>query len=318
MFDTVHLCYKGANGENLLSVVLPYLANVGETTFQNGTTVCFGDLRGAHKFGALRVKVDRKKVKIQGSISKYLLGHNVTCIKRTATQQAIEQISDALHLPIREAQVTRLDISSTLQMKYPIEEYISHIGTSREFPTRLEAGRGLYVRNKRGELCFYDKSSELKKERPDLAEAYLGLNLLRLEQRYLSGLARQFKRETVPAALLYDDAFYTDVVERWANAYNDLNKMNSIKVDTHNIKTRKDMNKAGCLLVIEKVGGLEAFLRQIDNDRKRGIMTSQAAFYLKEKAKEAVREGIYPFCADEAIQELNEKVLRERDKALGI
>src|SRR5690625_930228 len=59
----------------------------------------------------LRVYVSERGVSIQGSLSKYHLSDNMQTLRRQDTEQAIQRLSDDLHLPIKEAQVSRVDFA---------------------------------------------------------------------------------------------------------------------------------------------------------------------------------------------------------------
>ena len=64
----------------------------------------------------------------------------------TGTKRAIESISDNLHLPFQNANITRLDVAQNLLMKHPEDLYFKYLGQS-QFYKRLEQPDGLYFNN---------------------------------------------------------------------------------------------------------------------------------------------------------------------------
>lgn len=90
---------------NFLDEIPCFLGNVGEH-YYNGEPVITGSLNG------LKITLNRYQMKIKdGSLCKWHLGNNFQTMGRGDTQRAIERLSDALHVQMSKATVTRLDIA---------------------------------------------------------------------------------------------------------------------------------------------------------------------------------------------------------------
>ena len=211
-----------------------------------------------------------------GSLCKWYLGDNFQTMGRGDTQRAIEKLSDTLHVPMSKATVTRLDIAQNFITKHPPEVYLSHLGILK-YATRLQEPNGIYYSQTGGRLCFYDKNREQKSHREPIPELYEGRNVLRYEQRYTNRIASQFKVSEVTGAMLYDEAFYIGLLNRWKEAY-------------------------------EQAGGQIQMIEQINEAQKRGELSKKQAFDLRQTINEAckIRDGL--IVPNEAIRELDKKV----------
>lgn len=226
---------------------------------------------------------------------------------RRDTQRAIEMLSDTLHLPMGKAAVYRLDIAQNFICKHPPEVYINHLGMLKN-ATRLLNDGSVYYQRAGNVLCFYNKNREQKRKREAVPELYEGRNVLRYEQRYTQHLARQLNVSEVTGALLYDVAFYMDLLNRWRDTYRDIQKINDITLNFQAMKTKQELYKMGVLSLIERAGGQMEMIDQINEAQKRGKLTPKQAYDLRQAVKDAgnVMEGLT--VQNDAIQELDKKV----------
>ena len=264
-----------------------FLENVGEH-YYNGEAVITGSLNG------LKISLNRYQMKIKdGSLCKWYLGDNFQTMGRGDTQRAIEKLSDTLHVPMSKATVTRLDLS--------------HLGILK-YATRLQEPNGIYYSQTGGRLCFYDKNREQKSHREPIPELYEGRNVLRYEQRYINRIASQFKVSEVTGAMLYDEAFYIGLLNRWREAYKAIQKINDISLNFQAMRTKQQLYKMGVLSLIEQAGGQLQMIEQINEAQKRGELSKKQAFDLRQAINEAckIRDGLT--VPNEAIQELDKKV----------
>lgn len=72
-------------------------------------------------------------MRINGSLPKYHIGNNVEVFGRLQTKEAIENLSDILHIDMRAADVTGLDFSATIKVKNPAPEYLPLFGSCSTF-----------------------------------------------------------------------------------------------------------------------------------------------------------------------------------------
>ena len=135
------------------------------------------------------------------------------------------------------ATVTRLDIAQNFITRHPPEVYINHLGILK-YATRLQEPNGVYYSQTGGRLCFYDKNREQKSNREPVPELYEGRNVLRYEQRYTNRIASQLKVGEVTGAMLYDEAFYIDILNRWKDTYKAIQKINDVSLNFQAMKSK--------------------------------------------------------------------------------
>ena len=193
-------------------------------------------------------------------------------------------------------------------MKHPPSVYLQHLGVLKG-AARLEEPNTLYYRKKDCGLCFYDKAREQKAKRETLPELFEGRNVLRYEQRYIGRLARHLGVPEVRASMLYNEAFYIDLLNRWRDDYKAIQKINDVQLNFDCMRNKKDLNRMGLLSLVERVGGLNAMMNQITEAQQQGKLNRKQAFDLRQAIKEAcaVKDGLV--VENEAIAELNKKVV---------
>lgn len=176
MYDTVNfrLLQSKAGGVDFLTETPYYLDNVVEHIYNSGEIVITGNLKG------LKIILNRYQMKIKdGSLCKWYMGDNFQTMEWGDTQKAIERLSDTLHVPIREAIVTRLDIGRNFETRFPPKVYFNHLGSLRNF-IRLQEPNGIYYCQSCKQLCFYDKIAEQKTHKAFIPKQYEGKNVLKL------------------------------------------------------------------------------------------------------------------------------------------
>ena len=305
MYD--NLDFKIRKGEagrvDFLAETPCYFEVTGEHLF-NGGTVVTGNLDG------YKVIVSESGVNLTGgSLCKYYLGDNFQTLGRGDTQRAIEKLSDTLHLHIDKATVSRIDIAQNFIVKQPIENYFNHLGELPYFKRCPMLNEGsLYYFNYKNTVIFYDKLKEQRAKGSSIPELYQGRNVLRYETRYKNRLPNVFKVEKVTGGLLYDEAFYIDLINKWKATYQSIKKINDVSLNFEIMRTKQELYKMGILSLIENQGGQLAVLEQISEAQKRGDLTKKQAYDLRQTINEAcnVKEGLT--VKNEAIKELDKKV----------
>ncbi len=305
MLDTVNfkLTQEEVEGVSFLEELPQYLEadSLGVHDY-NGMPVVTGNLE------VLKVSVNRFQVKIgNGSLCKYLLGDNFQCMGRADIKQAVEKISDTLHLPMNLASVTRLDVADNIIVKHPVSVYLNHLGMMKGH-SRLQQPDSVYYTGKESTLLFYNKVKEQRAKREPIPELFSDANVLRYEQRYTHKLESALHVPKVTGALLYDEKFYIDMLNRWREAYQSISKINEIVLNFQAMTTKQQMYKMGVLSMVERVGGELAMLNQIADAQKRGELTTKQAYDLRQAVKDAckIREGLT--IQSEAITELDRKI----------
>lgn len=193
-------------------------------------------------------------------------------------------------------------------MKKPVKVYLNHLGRLA-YATRLEEPTGLYYCKQKEKLCFYDKVREQRTKKEDIPELYVGRNVLRYEQRYIKRLPVVFGIEKVTGALLSDEAFYRDLLDRWKERYKQISKINDVSLNIRAMKNKQKLYKMGVLALLKMCGGEQNFIELINEERASGGITPKQAFDLRATVKDAcnVKDGLA--IPNEAIKELDKKIL---------
>ena len=303
-FDTVNFrLTKDDSDTDFLSETPCYLQDVNEHYFANGNTVLTGNLSG------YTVSISDNQIKIKDcSLCKWHLGDNFKEMTRGDTKQAVERLSDLLHLPIDKAAVTRLDFALNIITKHPTDVYFGHLGTLNHYK-RLVQPDGVYYCQNTEKYVLYDKVKEQRKAGAVIPDLYQNKNVLRIEQRYLNRIGDRLKT-AVKGETLYNETFYNRLLYRWRDTYNDIAKINDEKINLSIMKTKKDLNRLGILALIERFGGQVEFLAQITELQKRGELSKKQAYDLRTAIKKAMVTNERITAPNEVITELDGKVKR--------
>ena len=280
-------------------------------------TPCYFDVKGEHYFNGemvltgyldtLKISASKNGVKVSdGSLCKWYLGNNFQTLTRKDTQRAIEKLSDTLHLPINKANVTRIDLAPNIIVKYEPDIYFSHLGDLNHY-TRFAQKGSLYYNNAKKQIILYDKVREQKAKGQPIPELYQNKNVLRYEMRFKSRLREQFKTDSLTADLLYNEAFYIAIIDRWYNEYKAINKLNDLTLNFEQMKTVKEFKTAGLLTLIDQQGGELAMLQKINEAQKKGELTKKQAFDFRKEIKEACKMKFATIQSD-VIKELDQKI----------
>lgn len=304
MLDTVifKLTRTEVEGVDFLSEITPYLNPDGLCVRQYNWGDCVtGDVEG------LNVSVCPNQVRVNGSICKWMLGDNYQTLRRGGVKRAVERLSDTLHLPMERAIITRLDVGLSIVVREPIANYFNHLGVLK-YAQRLQQPNSLYYHRQAERLCFYDKNREQRNHREPIPEIYRDANVLRYEQRYMARLPQLLGVAQVTAAMLYDERFYISLLNRWRDAYQAIRKVNEITLNFQAMKTKRDLQKMGILVLVEQWGGELATIAHINEAQKRGELTAKQAFDLRQGIKDACKVKYGLTAPSAAIGELDKKI----------
>lgn len=307
MFDTINmrLYADECKGANFIEDLPQRLTSA--QVLKNANT---GDMWIDGRLDNLRVTATRYILQVKdGSLCKWYLGDNYQTLGKAETRQAIEMLSDTLHLPFALAQITRLDVATNMIMQMPPDVYIAHLGPLK-YSNRLTEPSGLYytTKGKAYRLAFYDKTKESEYKGGDVPEPYLGRYVLRYEQRYTKRIAHRLKRPDLRAADIYNDELHRELVRRWREAYIQIQKINESTIDFAMVKTKKDFYKLGILSLIERAGGTNEILTQIAEARKAGMIDNKQAFDLRGAVKDACKVDSNIVRESDAVKELDVKI----------
>lgn len=257
---------------------------------------------------SLKVKITNRGVKIyDSSICKYYLGDNFKTLSKGDTKRAIEQVSDSLHLPFDKSKVMRIDVAKNMIMQHPESVYLPYLGEAQYY-TRLPQNNGLYYNLTTGkrQMLFYGKEYEQKTKRQPIPELYKDRNVLRFEMRYKKQLPKQLRRSEITGALLYDEAFYYDLVARWRDEYLNIQKINTKLNSMRPTGSKKQLVEDLALFTILEVGQAE-ILNKVKEWQDRGEIGKKQAYDLRKAIKELSSASSIEQ-RNELIQELDKKV----------
>lgn len=256
----------------------------------------------------LKIIVNENSVKIKdSSICKWYLNDNIQTMFRGDIQRAVEKLSDILHLPMSESNVTRLDLAFNFLVEYDATLYYDGLGVLNHF-NRSPLGSGLYYSGANGKLVFYDKLKDAKVKGMVIPSLYDGMNLLRYERRFEKRICKQLNCAELKASTLYDNQFYTNIIDRWVNDYQSINKIKNVKkLDYNMVKSKSELYCQALLFYIEGRGGLITVLDEVKQAHRAGALTKKQAQDLRDKYKEVSNHKLF-VDDNKLIQELDNKV----------
>ncbi|MDD4993493.1 MAG: hypothetical protein PHR83_14805 [Paludibacter sp.] len=303
MYDNVDFKIKSIDvaGVDFLSQIPLHFDVTGEHWF-NGENVVTGNLDG------YKISVSRSGVNVKdGSLCKYLVGDNFQTLNRKDVKLAIEKLSDTLQLPFDRATITRIDVAQNFIVNHPTAVYFNHLGNCLQY-IRLEQPNGLYFTNPKGLLLFYDKTKEQRSKGHIIPELYCDRNVLRYEMRHKARLKDTFKVERVTGAMLYEEAFYKGIIDRWQKSYENIQKINDVTINFEAMKGKKEFDLIGRLCLIQQQGGELAMIKQIVEAQKKGELTRRQADELKAAIRSTCELKMDINKRSDVIVELDKKV----------
>ena len=141
MYDTVNMILKKSDAPNVdfLSEVPCRLRNKSEHVYSfDGSTSISGYLDD------LKVKVKENQIIIaNNSTSKWYYKNNFKTLARETTKLLFEKLSDELRLPMKKADITRLDLATNIIMVHPVQVYMHHLGVLSHYHRLVEIPRKL-------------------------------------------------------------------------------------------------------------------------------------------------------------------------------
>ncbi len=193
-------------------------------------------------------------ISLKGSLSKFLAPTNIHTLTRSTTKEAIQKLSDTIHLPLCKAKVTRVDVSTIFVTTRPPIDYYPFLGNKPHAQRIHVAKETLSYNTAKKQFVLYDKAIESKSKGVSLPMGFDGANILRMELRLIERLPTQLKRPEVNGGLLSDEAFYMGVVDMWGKEYYSIDKLKSISMDATKIKNAKDCKDAIVGLFLQEKG----------------------------------------------------------------
>ena len=307
MYDTVNFWLNRGDIGTDIPNIQQYLSGATEST------ICdTGEMWVMGNIDNLKVSMSMAGISIKGSLAKYLLPDNTYTLTRDQVREAIERLSDSLHLPVTQAKVTRIDISTNFIMNNEVTRYFDVLGLCTYYNRSQVADSTLYYhskgKNQARTMAFYDKAREVSNRLGTIPDVYAGTNLLRYEMRWNTRLPQQLNEPEITGSLLYDPRFYHKLVKSWADNYFKIEKKKQLKTEAmNNIETVTDGVEYICALALNRLSldEVQSILRML----KANNVYKDPKYYtrLKNKLSDIANKADISETSD-LVEELNNEM----------
>lgn len=231
------------------------------------------------------IQVNEQRVKIKGSLAKFYNGNNVQALNQETTKFAIEELSDLTSLPIKDAQINRLDLAQNLSVMYPARSYYNYFG-EKPYMQRLEQGNGLYYRNTLGERIFYDKSIELKRSKEVIDSEIMAQNLIRFEVRDYGhkNICKRYNVSELNVGVLCEPSFYRGMASTWATEYGKIDKYRNLPLFRDEVyREPKQFCNQIFYTGIKELGGYNSLMSSIKEAKSRNVYETSDQYYALQR-----------------------------------
>ena len=308
MYDKVNLWIDRADaGEQYLHIAAHLDEAKEQTDLKTGETKVFGSLEG------LKVIIHTGGLSLVGSLPKYLYGgNNIYPLNRHTTKEAIEKMSDNLHINVDAANVTQIEFGTAFVMAHPVSEYLNRLGAMPllqryhfEENTLYYKGRG---KKQPKAFVFYDKKADAAAKGMTLPNGFEEANLLKYEMRLNGRLCQQLGTPELTASTLSEISFYRLLMKRYIESYFTIRKQKKIKTEgMEEIKTVSDAYDVFVARLISQstqneIGGF------LDELKEAGVFADRKNYYRLKKKIEEVSAKANITVSDELIRELDDAV----------
>lgn len=300
--DTINLILRKEQVPNidLLAEVPLYLTTVTGDGISYEKPTIYGKLKN------FDVSINPDRIKIgNASLTKYFLGNSLSLMGRGAIKQAIQQMSDTLHLPIDIAEVTSFHYPKNIMLNNDVKLYLNYLGDLARY-NRLEQPFGINYKQTSKEFAIYDKIRETKHRREPLPPMYQNRYMIRLESRYGKNLCKQFNKPSITGSLLYDENFYMQVNDNWYKDYLNIDKIKNHKIDMKQVTTVKQFQLLGVLSLVQLEGGKLQSLQNLKERAKKKEIDKVQHKRLRELIEKSCKMKLQTVESD-LILELNQK-----------
>jgi len=247
MYDTIKLYQKFEYGKPNIDDVMAQMQSIKEITYDTGNHIIQGTYKG------IRVNYNEHTMSVSGSIAKYHYGNNLETLTMSASEVAIQSLSDLIGFDLSNSIVSRVDFSSNMLTQYKPKYYYNFLGHLSRY-NRFDNGDTLYYNQQSKNLLFYDKIKEAKKKQMPIPNEYLGKNVLRYELAIKKELAK-FCNRTIKVKDLYTRDIYNLFLYKWQEIYTNIDKQkNNIEIMQKHIEKPKHFDSQLLTGLVQKVG----------------------------------------------------------------
>ena len=191
---------------------------------------------------------------IQGSLPKFLYGNNVCQLTRKEVGQAIEKLSDRLHLPLNDARVTSIEVGANICLTKQHTAYTRLLGDMPRMQ-RVSMADSLYYQGSGKvhprQYYFYDKVAEVRKSGGTMPQGLEAANMMRYEMRLNGRLPFQLSIPEFKGSTLQDRKVYQELINRWLNGYLSINKL--VNMEDEHLKKGMSVKEAQEVFIAQQI-----------------------------------------------------------------
>lgn len=228
----------------------------------------------------LKVVLNELGLYVKGSLASFFFdGDNTVTLPRREVKNALEKLSDTLHVDMAQAEVKRLDISASFLMRNKVQAYLNILGNLNYFSrTNVTKNTLFYQRGEQQKqaLIFYDKEREQKDKHKskDFPQPYKDTgNVLRYEARLMKQIPQQLGEAVVTGGMLANTDIFRKVAKFWGNSYFCIQKSYT-DIDMTKVKTPKDAQDLLLAHLLNEAGArtLDNYLSQL---KAKGVFSNR-------------------------------------------
>lgn len=191
---------------------------------------------------------------IQGSLPKFLYGNNVCQLTRKEVGLAIEKLSDRLHLPLDDADITKIEVGANICLAKQHTAYTRLFGDMPRMQ-RVSMADSLYYKGSGKvhprQYYFYDKVAEVKKSGGTMPQGLEAANMMRYEMRLNGRLPFQLSIPEFKGSTLQDRKVYQELINRWLNGYLSINKL--VNMEDEHLKKGMSVKEAQEVFIAQQI-----------------------------------------------------------------
>lgn len=191
---------------------------------------------------------------IQGSLPKFLYGNNVCQLTRKEVGLAIEKLSDRLHLPLDDADITKIEVGANICLAKQHTAYTRLLGDMPRMQ-RVSMADSLYYQGSGRvyprQYYFYDKVAEVKKHGGTMPQGLEAANMMRYEMRLNGRLPFQLSIPEFKGSTLQDREVYQELINRWLNGYLSINKL--VNMEDEHLKKGMSVKEAQEVFIAQQI-----------------------------------------------------------------
>lgn len=191
---------------------------------------------------------------IQGSLPKFLYGNNVCQLTRKEVGLAIEKLSDRLHLPLDDADITKIEVGANICLAKQHTTYTRLLGDMPRMQ-RVSMADSLYYQGSGRvyprQYYFYDKVAEVKKHGGTMPQGLEAANMMRYEMRLNGRLPFQLSIPEFKGSTLQDRVVYQELINRWLNGYLSIHKL--VNMEDEHLKKGMSVKEAQEVFIAQQI-----------------------------------------------------------------